>query len=229
MRSMRYGSRISACDRSLALTSRAATKSPHPGSPPCSLTRTGRTSRVTSVRIRRLKPRSPCSASYSPVARMCTPFVGRVRGPERPDGVPPSWVAGRTSRNQVVPICLLTKEWWSRTSLVRVTSVSTLCAAATSVDSWPVISTERVGCSMRWPISTPLPRLGFLSRSSDHAQAKGRTPGHSFPGRYRPLRLDAWECTSSGRQWSSGPSSISRVTTACSPPRTSFRRDPSEI
>ena len=49
-----------------------------PGSPPCSLTRTGRTSRVTSVRIRRLKPRSPSSASYSPVARMYTPFAGRV-------------------------------------------------------------------------------------------------------------------------------------------------------
>ena len=123
----------------LGLDEPSRRESPHPGSPPCSLTRTGRTSRVTSVRIRRLKPRSPCSDSYSPVARMCTPFVGRVRGPERPDGVPPSWVAGRTPRNQVVLICLLTKEWWSRTSLVRVTSVSTLCAAATSVDSWPVI------------------------------------------------------------------------------------------
>ena len=148
---------------------------------------------------------------------MCTPFAGRARGPERPAGAPPSWVAGRTRRNQAVRICHLTKEWWSRTSLVRVTSVSTLCAAATNVDSWPVISMEKVGCSMRWPISTPLPRSAFLSRSSDHARGKERTRGRSFPDRSRLLRLDAWECTSSARQWSSEPSSICRATTACFP------------
>ena len=111
---------------------------------------------------------------------MCTPFAGRALGPGRPAGAPPSWAAGRTRRNQAARICHLTKEWWSRTSLVRATSVSTRCAAATNVDSWPVISMEKVGCSMRWPISTPLPRSAFLLRSSDHARGKGRTPGRSF-------------------------------------------------
>ncbi len=230
MRSLRYGQRISACDRSLVLTSRAGTKRLNRGSPRCSLSRTGRTtSKATSMRTRRLRPRLPCSGSCSPAARMCTPFAGRAREPERLAGAPPSWVAGRTRRNQDARICHLTKEWWSPTSLVRVTSVSILCAAATNVDSWPVISTEKVGCSMRWPISTLLPRSEFLSRSSDHVRGKGRTPGRSFPDPSRLLPLDAWECTSSARQWSSEPSSICRVTTACSRPRTSFRRDPSGI
>ncbi len=138
---------------------------------------------------------------------------------------PPSWAAGRTRRNQGVRICHLTKESWSRTSLVRATSVSTRCAAATNVDSWPAISMEKVGCSMRWPTSTPLPRSAFLLRSSDHARGKERTRGRSFLDRSRLQRLDAWECTSSARQWSYEPSSIWLATTACFRPRTSSRRD----
>ena len=165
---------------------------------------------------RQLRPRSPCSGSCSLAARMCTPFAGRAREPERPAGAPPSWVAGRTRRSQDARICHLTKEWWSHTSLVRVTSVSILCATATNVDSWPVISTEEVGCLMHWLTSTLPLQTEFLSRSSDHVRGKGRTPGHSFPDPSRLLPLDAWEYTSSARQWSSEPSSICRVTTACS-------------
>ena len=73
-----------ACDRSLALTSRAGTKRLNRGSLRCSPSRTGRTSKATSMRTRQLRPRSPCSGSCSPAVRMCTPFAGRAREPERP-------------------------------------------------------------------------------------------------------------------------------------------------
>ncbi len=225
MRSLRYGWRISACDRSLALTSLAGSKSPTRGSPPCSSTRSGRTSKATSTRTHRLRPRSPFSDSCLPAVRMCTPFAGRALGPGRPAGAPPSWAAGRTRRNQAARMCHLTKEWWSRTSLVGATSVSIHCAAATNVDSWTAISMEKVGCSMRWPTSTPLPQSAFLLRSSDHARGKERTRGRSFLDRSRLQRLDAWECTSSARQWNYEPSSIWLATTACFRPRTSSRRD----
>ena len=39
----------------------------------------GRTSKATSTRTRRLRPRSPCSASFLPAVRMCTPTAGRAR------------------------------------------------------------------------------------------------------------------------------------------------------
>lgn len=92
----------------------------HEVTEPCSSIRTGRASKATSTVARRVRARSPSSASCSLGARMSTPFAGRPRGPERPAGAPPSWVAGRTRRNEVVRICHLTKEWWNRTSLVRV-------------------------------------------------------------------------------------------------------------
>jgi len=100
-------------------------------------------------------------------------------------GWSPAVVGGwANAKNPVARTCLSTKEVWNRTWLERVTSVSTRCAEATNVDSLLVTSTERVGCSMHWPISTPLPPCVFLSRSSDHAQAKARTPGPSFPDLY---------------------------------------------
>src|ERR1700691_2402763 len=77
----------------LGLDEPSRLEAPTRGSPPCSSTRTGRTSKATSTRTHRLRPRSPFSDSCLPAVRMCMPFAGRALGPGRPAGAPPSWAA----------------------------------------------------------------------------------------------------------------------------------------